>query len=157
MSDEIKLAHAQRVYKTLCSALEKDKLKFSRIDEELAVEFTISGEDLKVTLRPQVNAKAEVITIVSRLPFDIKKDRRVDAALGVCAINHVLVDGVFDYNVTTGALFFRLTHSYCGCEVSERALLTAVYVAYGIIDKYNDNFFMLSTGMMSIEEFIKQI
>ena len=63
----------------------------------------------------------------------------------------------FDYDVSTGDIWFRLITTFRGdMDLSKEAFEYIIHVAVGTIDKYNDRFFMLSKGMMNIQEFIEK-
>jgi hypothetical protein len=65
------------------------------------------------------------------------------------------VDGCFDYDLSDGQILFRLTSSYRDSLLSEALFEYMVMVSASTIDKYNDRFFMLAKGMISLEQFIE--
>jgi hypothetical protein len=67
-----------------------------------------------------------------------------------------LKDGSFDYDINDGEIRFRLTSSYRESILSKELFVYMIGVSIGTIDQYNDKFFMLSKGVMSIQQFIEQ-
>ena len=93
---------------------------------------------------------------MSRFPFDIPEDKRVDAAIAVCVANYYLVDGSFDYDITEGTITFRLTSSYRESSLGEDLFEYMIMCSAATVDAYNDKFFMLAKGMMTVQQFIEQ-
>ena len=96
---------AQSVYRTLCQALDDRKWVYQKDEENNRVRVTVTGEDLPMTLNITVDAPDELVKIHSTL-FKISEERRVEAALVICAINYRLVDGCFDYDLRDGEVAF---------------------------------------------------
>ena len=53
-----------------------------------------------------------------------------------------------------GQLFFRLTVCYRNSTIGDGLFDYLVGVSSLIVDKYNDKFFAISKGLMSIDDFI---
>ena len=94
--------------------------------------------------------------LLSRLPFQIPEDKRVDAAIAICVANNGLVDGSFDYDIGEGDITFRLTCSYRESFLSADLFEYMILVSAGTIDDYNDKFFMIAKDMMSVQQFIEK-
>ena len=79
-----------------------------------------------------------------------------EGAVAVCAANDGICDGSFDYNIRTGQITFRLTTSFCGETVlGEELFEYMIFVASATVDKYNDKFYLLAQGGMSLSQFIE--
>jgi hypothetical protein len=110
---------------------------------------------MKITIK--VDPDRMLILLLSHLPFVIQEDKRLEAAIAISAINNILVDGCFDYNVVSGHMFFRMTNSFLECAASEEIFSYLLYCSCRIIDEYNDKILMLSKGMLSLERFLELI
>lgn len=155
MDDEKVLKQAKTVYETICSMLDKNEWKYKRHDEDLVIQCGATGEDLPMDIIIVVNARAQVVSLISPMPFRIAQDKRVDGALAVCAANYGLVNGTFDYNLADGDIRFRMVSSFRESILSEELFLYMIMVSAKTIDDYNDKFLMISKGMWTIQQFIE--
>ncbi len=151
MSNEAK---AREVYNSLVNMLNTRDWNFSQDDEELVVNARINGEDLPIDFIIRVIDKSEVIQFRSSLPIKMPEDKRVEGAIAVSVANYGMINGSFDYDIRDGELVFRLTTSYTGSTLSDDLLEKMIYISAGTIDRYNDRFFMLAKGKMTLDEFI---
>lgn len=155
MVEQKNLEQAKSVFGTLCQALENYELHFEKDEEKLAIECSIQGEDLPMELTINVDAKRMLAILISHMPFVIQEDKRLDVAVAVSAINGLLVDGSFDYDVASGHMFFRMTNSFIDSKIGEDVFIYMIYCASKTIDEYNDKLLMLSKGIISIERFLE--
>lgn len=150
------LAKAREVYGTLIRMLDSRDWKYEKHEDKLLIKSGIQGDDLPVEYIMLVNPRNEVVQFLSSLPFKMPEDKRVDGALAVCVANYGLVDGSFDYDLTDGEIRYRLTSSYRDSELSPEVFEYMMMVAASTVDNYNDKFFMLAKGMITIQQFIEQ-
>ena len=157
MAEQEQLAQAKATFETLCKALDNHKLRYQKHEETLSVECGIQGDDLPMEFDIRVDAKRMLIMVLSKLPAKIKEEKRLDVAVAVSAINNMLADGCFDYDVASGNMFFRMTNSFLGSTIGEEVFAYLLFFACEVIDAYNDKFLMLSTGMLSLEQFLQSL
>lgn len=153
MMDEQMMKQAQNVYETVCRALDARGWKFERHDEDLTVTLGLRGEDLPVDMVIVVNPKAQVVSVISPLPFRIGEDKRTEGAVTVAIANYGFVNGTFDYDIRDGEIRFRIVSSYRESILGEALIDYMVMIAAGTVDEYNDKFLMVSKGMISVEQF----
>ena len=153
MADD-KMARAQKTYETLCAALDAQNWKYKRDDEHLRIESGAQGDDLPMDFFITVDADRQILRLISRLPFVISEDKRLDLAIAANAVNNCLVDGSFDFDLSTGRVYFRLTSSFIESDIGQDLIIYMLMVACHTIDEYNDKFLMLGKGMMKIEDFL---
>ncbi len=146
---------AKKVYATMVSALNHENWIFEEKDN-LCIMSDYQGEDIPIRFFVEVDAEREVIRFLSRMPFNINKDKRVDAALAVCVANYGMINGSFDYDLNDGEIRFRLTTSYCGCEIGEPFFMDMITTAILTTDKYNELFMMLNRGLIDLQGFIEK-
>jgi hypothetical protein len=149
------VAAAKGIFQSLCKMLDKRDWKYNKHEDELVVTCSVKGDDFNIDLIIRIIAENEIVSVVSFMPFEIPEDKRVDMALAVCAANYGIIDGSFDYNIVNGSLFFRMTSSFKDTVLSEELLAYMVFVSSITVDKYNDKFFMIAKGMLSVDDFIK--
>ncbi len=145
---------AQQVYGKLIAALETRKWTYSREDEKLLVRFTVYGDDLPMNMVMAVDAERQLIRLLSLLPFSMSENKRMEGAVATCVASFGLTDGSFDYNIEDGSIAFRQTCAFHDSDISEDLLHYMISWACGVIDKYNDQFFAIEKGYLSLEEFI---
>ncbi|MBE6609627.1 MAG: hypothetical protein E7634_03045 [Ruminococcaceae bacterium] len=156
MAEEMNMQKAKEVYDVLISMLENRNWKYEAHEEHLLIKSGIQGDDLPVSFIVVVNPRNQVVQFISAMPFKMPEDKRVDAAIAVCAANYGLVDGSFDYDLRDGEIRFRLTSSYRESTLSEDLFEYMILVSASTVDKYNDKFFMLSKGMIGVEKFLEE-
>ncbi|MBQ4112373.1 MAG: YbjN domain-containing protein [Clostridia bacterium] len=152
---ENNMRKAVEVYNTVCSMLDNIGWKYEKVEEKLMIRSGVKGDDLPIEFVVMVKPKNEVVQLLSAMPFNMPEDKRVEGALAICTANYGLIDGSFDYDLSDGQIVFRLTSSYRDSLLSEELIKYMVMVSAGTIDKYNDRFFMLAKGMITIEQFVE--
>ena len=156
MSEELKMQEAQKVYATICSAIENRNWKYEKDEEKLVAFFGVNGDDIPMQIILMVDAKRQVIRLVSAMPFKMSEEKRVEGALAVCAASYNLADGNFDYDLGTGTIMFRLNLSYMGSQIGEGAIQYMISCACAMVDMYNEKFLSIPKGVLSINDFISQ-
>lgn len=157
MADEKNLKLAKETFATLCRMLENAQWKFNKDEENLKVKCGAQGDDLPIELNIDVDAERMLTIVVSMLPMTIQEDKRLDIAIAITAINNVLANGSFDYDVLSGRIFFRMVNSFCDSVLGEELFAYMVYASCKIVDEYNDKLLMLAKGMLSIEQFLADV
>ena len=152
---EYDMKRAVEVYDTLCSMLDNINWKYEKVEEKLMIKSGVKGEDLPIDFLVIVKPRNQVVQFISSMPFNMPEDKRVEGALAICTANYGLVDGSFDYDLSDGQIVFRLTSSYRESLLSEALFEYMIMVSASTIDKYNDRFFMLAKGMITLEQFIE--
>ena len=158
MADENKMRQAKTAYQTFCEVLDDEKWKYKRDDEKLSLEMSVKGDDLSFDLNVNVDAERSVVSILSKFNITLQ-DSSAKANMGVAisAVNNAIVNGMFDYNCVSGKIVFRMVNSYLGSIISKEVYKYMLYVACSTIDQYNDKLILLSSGSLSLDEFLKQI
>ncbi len=153
---EPNLERAQAVFDALRRTMDRLEWHY-KVVKDLTLECGAKGDDLPMELTVKVDAERCLIRLISLLPFSIPEDKRLDVVVAISALNNALVDGCFDLDLGDGALFFRMTNSYADSELGPEVFEYLLYSSCQVIDEYNDRFFMLSKGMLSLEKWISMI
>lgn len=154
MSD-IKTVRAQKAYETLCAAINERNWKYEKVDDELLVHFSVSGDDLPMQFLIFVDAERQLIRLLSPMPFDMAEEKRIDGAIATCHATYGLTDGSFDYDLSNGRISYRMTNAFLDNEISMATIQYMIDFAGVIIDKYNDKFFALNKGFLTVEKFLE--
>ncbi len=156
MAEQYDMKKAKEVFNTMIKKLDSIGWKYEKHEEKLLIKSGVKGDDLPVEFIVVVNPRNEVVQFLSAMPFNMPEDKRVDGAIAVCVANYGLVDGSFDYDLSDGEIRFRLTSSYRESILSGDLFEYMIMVAASTVDQYNDKFFMISKGMLTIQQFIEQ-
>lgn len=157
MAEEMKNAQAAKVYETLCAALDAREWKYTKEEERLLVRFGVSGDDLPMDFVIVVDAERQLVRLMSLLNFKFKEEKRVEGAIATCAANFGMADGSFDYDITDGAVVFRMTESFRQSTLGEGFFQYMISCACAMVDGYNDKFLAISTGILSVQDFVKSL
>jgi len=153
---EVNMTKAKEIFGTLVAMLDERDWNYEKLEDDLVIKSGIKGDDLPIEFIVIVNPKNEVVQFISKLPFNMPEDKRVDGAIAVCVANYGLVDGSFDYDISDGEIRYRLTSSYRESILGKDLFEYMIMVAAGTVDNYNDKFFMLAKNMITIQQFIEQ-
>lgn len=154
MEDQ-KLAQAQQVLKTICRMLDNHDWRYQVEEDDLKIKTGARGDDLPMEMAIYVDPKFERVQLISPLLFEVKEDKRLDLAVAISSANHGMVQGCFDYDVTDGSIFFRMSNSYAGSEISEELYYHMLMISCITVDEYNDKLMMLGTGKITVEQFLQ--
>lgn len=155
LTDEEKMRQAAATHAAMIRTLDTRDWKYENFDDH-TIKATIKGEDLPIEFFLRVNSRQLIVSFISFLPFKVPEDKRVDAAVAVCVANDGLNDGSFDYDIDDGSISYRLTTSFRDSILGDDVFEYMIFCAAGTIDDYNDRFFALSKGMMTIDQFIQK-
>ena len=155
MSQDVNMERANEVYNNIVNHLNSIGWSFDRHDEDLVITTGIKSEDLPINFLIVVNAKNEVVQFISKLPFNVAENKRVEAAIAVCVANYGLVDGSFDYDIGDGEIRYRLTCSYRGNSIGGDVIEYIIAAASQTVEEYNDRFLMISEGVITLEKFVE--
>ena len=153
MADE-KLERAQKVYETMCNTLDSLEWNYQKNEENLSIRCGAQGDDLPMDISIRVDADRQLIILLSLLPFVVSEEKRLEVAIATSVANNGLVDGSFDFDVTDGHMFFRMTSSFIESEIGNELFAYMIMVSCHTIDDYNDRFLMLAKGMMTVQDFM---
>ncbi len=156
MSEELDMQKAVSVYNKLINMLDTNDWNYEKIEDKLMIRSGIKGEDLPIEFIIRIKPEQQIIQYLSVLPVEMPEDKRIDGAIATCVANYGLVDGSFDYDISDGSIIFRLTSSYRESTIGDDLFEYMIYVSSGTIDDYNDKFFMLAKGMMTLQQFIEK-
>ena len=144
----------KKVYDDLCASLDKREWHYPKHDEDLVVTCGVAGEDIPMQFVLIVDAERQILRVLSRLPFTVPEDKRMELAIATCAASFGLADGSFDYNIANGTIDFRLTASFRESKIGDGLFEYLIGCSSFTVDRYNDKFFALCKGLISINDFI---
>lgn len=157
--EEMDMVHSERgisVYQMIKKHLDEKDFHYEADDDRLVLKLIVHGEDLPQPTFIEVDDDRELMSVLSPIPSRIPEERRVDAAVAVSVANYGMITGGFDLDMSDGEIRFRVSQTFRGMEMSDEAIGYTLAITFITTDKYNDKFFMLGKGLMSLEQFIEQ-
>lgn len=149
-----KLTQAKKIYFDFCRVLDEEGWKYTKKEEELRIETGAQGDDLPMDLYLSVDAENQLLMLLSPIPVKAPEDKRLDVAAAISTVNNQLVDGCFDHNILDGKIYFRMAYSYIDMTFGTEFYKYMLYCSCQTIDEYNDKFWMLAKGMLTLEQFL---
>ena len=150
-----KQERAQKTFDALCAVLDAKNWKYGRIEGQLRIETGVKGDDLPIHMNVSVDEDRQLVMLLSKLPFTVKEDKRIDMAVAVSIANDMLIDGSFDFDVLSGEMYFRLVNCFLESELGEDVFMHMIGLASSVVDDFNDKFMLLNTGVMTLEQFFE--
>lgn len=154
MTETQKMEQAKTVFATICNVLAQHQWQYSCDEQALTIACGAQGNDLPMEIFVKVDAARMLTMLISHQPFVVPEDKRLDVAVAVSAVNNMLADGSFDYDIAGGHIFFRMTNSFIDSLVGEELFSYMLFASCQIIDLYNDKFLLIASGNLSVQEFL---
>ena len=117
--------------------------------------FPVNGDDLPMQYIIFADVDRQLLRLLSPLPFDMAEDKRIDGAIATCHATYGLMDGGFDYDLSNGEIAFRMTSAFLDNELPVSVVQYMIDFAGYVVDKFNDKFFALNKGFLTIEKFLE--
>ena len=155
MKESSKYLAAAKVYHDFCKMMDDEEWTYEGNEEKLSIVCGAVGEDLPIELNIRMDVDRQLVLVLSRLPYNIPEEKRIDVAVAVSVINDTLVDGNVEFDLMEGRVFFRMTNRYMDSNLSSEVYKYLLYCASQTIDAFNDKLLMLSKGIIDVEQFIK--
>lgn len=144
------------IWRRVCKRLDDRNWKYEADEAKLAVRLTVNGEDIPIRLSILIYERPGLVSTLSFLPFDIAEDKRLEAAVAVCAINDLLLDGNFDLTMADGGISFRMAVPYNG-GLPDESIDYLINFTCSIVDEYNDKLLMLNKGVIDLKKFLTDL
>ena len=152
---DVNYTAAARAFNRIDAYMKAKDWKYDKDVEEFRFTYQVGGDDLPMRFTLFVDAEREMIRSLSFLPFDFAEDKRIEGAVAVCVANYGMVNGCFAYDISDGTVFHKLAVSYKDTEVTDEMITYIMGLGMAMVDKYNDRFFALNKGYISIADFMK--
>ena len=155
MDDAMTQAAAKQTYAMVCKMLDNNDWKYQADPEKMRITCGARGDDLPIEVVIDVDAKRQIVFLLSQIPVVVAEDKRLDIAVAISTINNDMVHGCFDYNLSSGRIYFRMVNSFAGSELGQDALYYLLMCTCQTVDQYNDKLLMLGKGLMTLEQFLQ--
>lgn len=148
---------AREVFAELCAAIDARDWHYEKDEDNLSVRFGVTGADLPMKFMIAVDAKRQVVRLLSPFTSVFPEDRRVEGAVAACAMTYPLANGSFDFDVQSGTCWFRQTASFRESKIGGGLLQNMISYTCAAVDLYNDRIDALVKGELSLREFLESI
>ena len=153
---EVNMKHAKKLFETLKAMMDEIDWSYSADDEKLVVKSGMQ-DDLDLKYYMSIDAEREIVRLWSTLPFSVPEDKRVDCAIATCIANNGMIIGSFQYDINDGEYCFKAAMNYSGeTNLTKACFKEMMFMSLSTIAKYNDRFFMVAKGMMTLQQFIEK-
>jgi len=157
MNEQQNKENTQKAIHNFCSMMDSMDFKYDLKEDEQLIITGVKGEEMNIPLKIFFVEEIQLVTVFSKLPFEIPKDKRLDLAVALCAVNNRLANGTFDIDLSDGTIVFRLSNSYAGSELGKDTYEYLLFGTCHVVEEYNDKFYMLSKGITDLESFLQAV
>ena len=147
---------AKDVFEVFKNYLTAKDIHFEADDSSLMIRLVVQGEDLPQPTFIRVMPEKEVVMISSPIPSNIPEEKRMDAAIAVVSANYGMINGCFDLDMSDGEIHYRCAQGYMGTDFSDELAAYMLQMVFLITDEFNDKFFLLGKGLLSLEDFLEK-
>ena len=147
---------SRKVFEEICRAMEALRYTYETVSDR-QIDFTVSGKDIPMRFSMAVIEEKQIVVLYSPLPFTAETEKTAELAVALSSVNYRLADGSFDYDIPTGAVSFRMTANYLDSEIGIELLDYMIRCSVMTVDRYNDKLLMLSRGLVTLDEFHREI
>ena len=145
---------ANRCYNNVKQVLNDLGWKYECFDDKLRVKFGVYGEDLSSNYYLTISAEKETATLAAYLPYRTPRQNTDNLARAISMANSRFYNGSFEFNAKNREICFRVTTLLLGgMELSCEAIKYMIDVACDMVDKYDDKFFAVAKGYLSLDDF----
>ena len=147
----------EATFDAICASLDERRWVYEKDKENFKLTVKANGQDLFMQIDISCDVNKRVVMLLSRLPFTVAEDRRVEMAQAINYINAYLGEGSFDYHFKNGSIFFRMTSGYRGSVLSKSMFDRMIMMSFATVDQYNDKLLLYSLGSLSLEGLVQKI
>ena len=151
------MAKASDVYRLFLKHLDEHDFKYEKNDADFVIKMTVQGEDLPQPTAIHVIEKANAVLVRSPMPFSVPENKRTDMAVAITIVNYGMINGGFEMDLSDGELTYKIAHVLFDDDFSEKTIEYMLALTFGATDSFNDKFFGLAMGMMTLEQFVEKV
>ncbi|MCI8458560.1 MAG: YbjN domain-containing protein [Clostridia bacterium] len=149
---------ATAAYNAIVRFMTEAKLHYESNEDTREIFVTITGADFPVSLLFTVNEQLQRVETYCELPFAVRKEKAVDMAVALAAVNARIAYGKFCLYFDKGLCTFENTEYITDLEGFSAAYGRAIVApAYAIADEYNDKLYALNKGLLPLKEFAANV
>lgn len=152
---QIDRMRAKKIYDLLCEVTDTGRPWYRADPDQMKISSTeLVGKVWFINYIINLDSKNQLVRFIARLHIKFDTNRRVDGAMAVSIINNILADGNFDYNYSTGEVFFRNTLLFRDSVISKQLLKNFFATALHTIECHVIKLYKISKGLINYDEII---
>lgn len=148
---------AVRGFQTFCGMLDRLQWKYQADAQKPWIGVKVVGDDLPMDMQIHFDVNSGRFYILSKMPFQIAQEKRVETAIALNDFNSRRVLGVFDLDLGSGDLYYRISQCFVGCEIAESTCALLLDMSIKMVDRFNDKLLMLNKGVITLEQLLAEI
>lgn len=148
---------AKQMYRRLCSALEREGLKYLTTEENLSVLLNFEYADaMPVQIILYINPQMLTLHAMSKLPFPMRESKRLDGALAANVLSRDLYSGCFTVNINDGSVLFTMAECFRDGLLEESLICRMIALTCSAVKMHGKTFLDLDQGELGISELIQK-
>lgn len=157
MADENRNRLAKTTFTTICQALDMFELDYRHHEDTLKAVFRYVAEQTIFDVQIQIDSQRSLILVHSPQNISIPFEKRKMMAGAITAINYTLNIGGFDYDFTTGKMYFRAVTPFQNSIVALETIQDLVATVVNTVEKYSLEIVQLAGGEISLQDLMMQL
>lgn len=125
-----------QLYSALCKMLQKNDIMYESDNDNMLVRCTVNGKDTEINLQFTIDASKMLITLISVVPVEVKRDRASDVAMALCLVNNRLYDGAFSLDMANMLVYYKMTSSFYNSHVNTSVYEYMLSEGANVMDEY---------------------
>lgn len=154
MFDQKKQKQIDFVFRIILKVLDKKQIEYSMDEKGLSINCLIYSNSLQINSVFKINPERMIVSLISKIPYTITKDKVEDLAAAMCFVNNFTANGCFDLDINAGNMFFRMTNGFLESLIGEEAYEYMISCSSDMMNEYSEQFILLAKGLMSLDEFV---
>lgn len=147
---------AQEVFDTVCEALDQMNWNYDTNKDDknelYKITFNVQGDDLTMGISIVIDTDRQIMYLKSQMPFSVSAKVRDTMALALIRANWSMLNGSFEMNYSSGAIYFKLIIPFMDSDIGVETCKYMFKVSCNMIDKFNDKFQDIATGRMTLQQ-----
>lgn len=157
MVDENRQRQARTTFATVCKVLDAFELDYRHHEDTLKAVFRYAGDETIFDVQVQIEPNRSLILVHSPQTFEIPLEKRKMIAGAITALNYTLNIGGFDYDFTTGKMYFRAVTSFQNSIIALATIQDLLATVVNTVEKYNPQMVKLVQEEISLQTFMMQL
>lgn len=145
---------SRQMFERICEILNAEGKVLTPIEEQLAVQCRLYGEQLVADVLLRLNPAARCLELTSQLPVMVPDRRTTEMALAVCRVNQRLTtEGGFVYCAREDDLYYRTAQTIADTGITPAMIRSMLQTALQHLSRYTHSFQKLAEGELSLGSF----
>ena len=155
-TEETRKEFSKGVYDMIVNILEERKWRYEKFDDQLSVDFMITGKDLMMHFIIVVDEERRLVRLMSPFTFRPSKDNSLNLCVATTVINHAMGTGCFTYDPIKNQLMYKIATSVIHGDFGAGLFDFLIDFACEMVDAFNDKLFAVSLGYLGLDDIMSR-